>query len=60
MHWYKICLNKDEVPVHTTKGYGEVDIYLHILTASPIDVGECSVMFQPFYPQYLENRWVAS
>jgi hypothetical protein len=40
------------------KGYGDLEIYLHTLTALPIDVGKCSVMFQPFYPQYLENRWL--
>jgi hypothetical protein len=56
MLWCKLCLNKDEVPVHTTKGCGEVEVYVHTFTASAIDVGKGSVMIQPFYPQYLENR----
>lgn len=40
------------------KGYEEVEIYLHTFTASAIDVGKGSVIFQPFYPQYMENRWL--
>jgi hypothetical protein len=40
------------------KWYGEVEIYLHSFTASAIDVDKGSVVFQPFYPQYLENRWL--
>jgi len=40
------------------KGYGEVEVYLNIFVTSAIDVDKGSVMFQPFYPQYLQNRWL--
>jgi len=53
-----VHLSKDEGTVHTMKGYGEVEVYLHTFTASAIDVGKVSVVFQPFYPQYMENRWL--
>jgi len=56
MHWCKLRLSKDEVPVHTMKGCGEVEVYVHAFTASAVGVGKGSVMFQPLYPQYLENR----